>query len=221
MTAPPLRCRNLHCRRPLWRQGASAVRGISMEFDPGRFHAITGTDGCGHNLLLHLLGLLEQPDLGEVLVGDIVATSLEDTARDGLRQENFGFLFPACALLPSLTVLENIAFPVLKTGGLSEADQAEHTLFALQFCGLEDDAQSVTGTLTPERQSLVSFARAIVHRPRVIIAESPTEAETLVALGRRAVDDLGLTVVWGTQTGGQAAAAADRVLSMEDGRLVS
>lgn len=197
------------------------MRGISAGFIAGRFHAITGNEGSGHNLLLHLLGLLERPDHGEVLLDDAVATALDDGSRDSLRQANFGFLFPACALLPSLTVLENVAFPVLKAARCSDAEQAELTLFALRFCGLEDEAESATGPMAPERQAIVSFARAIVHRPRVIIAESPVEADALVALGRRAVDELGLTVIWGTQPGGHAAAAADCVLAMEDGRLVS
>ena len=219
MNAPLLHCRDLECSRPLWREGASHVRGVSAEFTAGSFHAISGTAGCGKNLLLHLLGLLEQPDDGEVWVNETNATTLSPGERDSLRLRNFGFLFPACALLPSLSVLENIAFPVLKAGGTTEAEQAEQTLSALEFCGLEDEAEKQVSRLAPERQAVAAFARAMIHRPPLLLAESPTAEEILVPLARRAVDELGLTVIWGARHNGPAFAAADRRLHMVDGRI--
>jgi ABC-type lipoprotein export system ATPase subunit len=221
MTAPLLHCRDLQCMRPLWREGASHVRGVNAEFAAGHFHAICGSEGCGKNLLLHLLGLLEQPDAGEVWVSETEATNLPAAERDTLRLRKFGFLFPACALLPSLSVLENIAFPVLKAGGTTEAEQAEHTLFALQFCGLENEAEQAVGRLAPGRQAVAAFARAIIHRPPLMLAESPAAEEILVPLARRAVDELGLTVVWGARHDGPAVRAADRTLHMAEGRIAS
>lgn len=219
MNVPPLRCRDLQCVRPLWREGASRVRGVSAEFAAGHFHAICGSEGCGKNLLLHLLGLLEQPDAGEIWIEGDQASALPAAARDALRLRRFGFLFPACGLLPSLSVLENIAFPVLKAGGTSEAEQADRTLAALRFCGLEAEAEKPVGTLAPARQAAAAFARAIIHRPLLLVAESPAAEETLVPLARRAVDETGLTVIWGARVGGPAAENADRVLHMSDGRL--
>lgn len=219
MNARLLHCRDLHCMRPLWREGASHVRGVSTEFDAGQFHAINGASGCGKNLLLHLLGLLEQPDAGEVWVGEKNASALPAAERDSLRLRTFGFLFPACALLPSLSVLENIAFPVLKVGGTTEAEQAEQTLSALQFCGLEDEAEQAVGQLAPERQAVAAFARAMIHRPPLLLAESPAAEEILVPLARRAVDELGLTVIWGARHDGPALRASDRQLRMADGRI--
>ncbi|MBU3665802.1 MAG: ATP-binding cassette domain-containing protein [Chthoniobacterales bacterium] len=219
MNAPMLRCRNLRCRRPLWRAGASQVRGITAEFAAGKFHAIRGDEGCGKNLLLHLLGLLEQPDEGNVWLGNIDTTSLGAEERDSLRLRNFGFLFPACALLPSLSLLENIAFPVIKAGVGDEVLQAERTLLALQFCGMESEADLPVSRLSPERQAVGAFARAIAHRPRVLIAESPAAEELIVPLARLAVDEFGLTVVWGSRGDGPATGAADRVLSMADGHI--
>jgi ABC-type lipoprotein export system ATPase subunit len=217
MTAPLLHCRNLQCMRPLWREGASHVRGVNAQFEAGRFYAICGSEGCGKNLLLHLLGLLEQPDAGEVWVGGTNATILPAGERDVLRLRNFGFLFPACALLPSLTVLENIAFPVLKAGGTTEAEQAERTLAALRFCALEEEAEQPAASLAPGRQAVAAFARAIIHRPPLLLAESPAAEEILVPLARRAVDELGLTVIWGARHDGPAMNAADRALHMSEG----
>jgi len=219
MNAPLLHCRDLQCMRPLWREGSSHVRGVNTEFAAGYFHAISGAAGCGKNLLLHLLGLLEQPDAGEVWVGGTNATILPAGERDSLRLRTFGFLFPACALLPSLSVLENIAFPVLKAGGTTEAEQAGHTLSALQFCGLEDEAEKPVGQLAPERQAVAAFARAMIHRPPLLLAESPTAEETLAPLARRAVDELGLTVIWGARNEGPALEVADRQLRMAEGRI--
>jgi ABC-type lipoprotein export system ATPase subunit len=221
MNAPLLHCRDLECSRLLWREGASHVRGVSAEFEAGRFHAIGGSAGCGKNLLLHLLGLLEEPDAGEVWIGGINATKLSAGERDSLRLRTFGFLFPACALLPSLTVLENIAFPVLKAGGTTEAEQAGQTLSALQFCGLESEAEIPVGQLPPERQAVAAFARAMIHRPPLLLAESPSAEEILVPLARRAVDELGLTVLWGARHDGPGLQAADRTMRMSEGHLVA
>lgn len=219
MTAPLLRCRDLHCMRPLWREGASHVRGVSAEFAPGLFHAISGSEGCGKNLLLHMLGLLEQPDEGEVWLGETNATALPPGGRDTLRLRSFGFLFPSSALLPSLSVLENIAFPVLKGAAATESEQAERTLAALQFCGLENEAELAVGNLPPERQAVASFARAIIHRPPLLLAESPAAEEILAPLARRAVDESGVTVVWGTRPDGPALRASDRILHMSGGQI--
>ena len=221
MSPPLLSCRDLECHRPLWREGASHVAGITADFGAGRFHAVCGPTGCGKRLLLHLLGLLERPDNGEVFVNGAATTTLDEQARDALRQRSFGFILPACALLPSLSVLENLALPVLKTGGATESDQADLTLHALQFCGLEGEADISAGDLDPERAAVAAFARAIVHRPAVLIAESPASDAVLVPLARHAVDQLGLTVVWSGPPEGAAAAAADRVLSVENGRLAA
>jgi len=219
MNAPLLHCRNLQCMRPLWREGASHVRGVSAEFEAGHFYAIRGSEGCGKNLFLHVLGLLELPDAGEVWVGETNTTALAASERDALRLRQFGFLFPSCALLPSLSVLENIAFPVLKAGGTTENEQAEQTLAALQFCGLEAQAGQTVATLTPEAQAVAAFARAIIHRPSLLLAESPGAEEILAPLARRAVDELGLTVVWGARPEGPAIDASDSVVGMADGRL--
>jgi len=221
MTAPLLRCRDLQCVRPLWRAGASRVCGLSADFAEGRFHAISGDDGCGKNLLLHLLGLLEKPERGEVWWGDVATSRLDTAQRDALRQRECGFLFPACALLPSLSVLENIAFPVLKAGEASEREQAECTLQALQFCQLESAAEVAVADLPDETLARAAFARAIAHRPRLLIAESPGAEEALAPLARRAVDEWGLTVVWGSRPDGAATALADRVLAMSEGRWLA
>jgi len=219
MNAPLLHCRELQCMRPLWREGASHVRGVSAEFGAGWFHAISGSEGCGKNLLLHLLGLLEKPDAGEIWVGGTNTTDLPAAELDSLRLRTFGFLFPACALLPSLSVLENIAFPVLKAGRTTEAEQAEQTLAALRFCDLEDDAEAPVCNLPPERQAVAAFARAIIHRPALLLAESPGAEEILVPLARRAVDEIGLTVIWGARHDGPAMNAAERTLRMAEGRI--
>lgn len=219
MNPPLLQCRDLQCRRPLWRAGASVVRGVNADFDAAQFHAISGPEGCGKNLLLHLLGLLEQPDAGEVWLEGTNATAMGQADRDTLRLRNFGFLFPVSGLLPSLTVLENIAFPVIKVGGSSEAEQAEQTYLALQFCGLENDAETPVGQLEPSRQAIAAFARAIIHRPRVLIAETPCAEEALVPLARRAIEETGLTVIWGARPDGPAAREATRVLSMFQGQV--
>lgn len=219
MPSHVLHCHDLHCSRPLWREGASLVRGVDAGFTEGEFTSVCGPEGCGKNLLLHLLGLLEQPESGEVHLDGINATALPAGERDALRQRGIGILFPSPSLLPSLSVLENIAFPVLKAGGANESEQAAQTLAALQFCGLEGEADRAVDALDPSRRAVVAFARAIIHRPRVLIAECPPAEDLLVPLARRAQKDIPMTVIWSTSDHGAAAAAADRVLHMDHGML--
>lgn len=219
MAVPLISCRELRCSRPLWRAGASRVLGADADFESGMFYAIAGDPGCGHDLFLHVLGLLEKPDEGRVWLGGTECTALDDAERDELRQANFGFLFPAPALLPSMSVLENIAFPVLKTGPRDEDRQAEQTLRALLFCGLDAEAEIAVGCLPPDRHALAALARAIAHRPRILIAESPPGEAVLAPLARRAVDEFGLTVIWSTGGNGPAQRAADRTLRMSEGRI--
>ena len=213
-----LRCCHLQCTRPLWREGASQVLDATATFVEARFHAICGADGCGKNLLLHLLGLLVPPDGGSIFLGDHEVTRLPAAEIDQLRPKHFGFLFPSCALLPSLTVLENIAFPILKAGG-EENEQTTRALDALRFCSLETEADHPVTALPAPRRAVVAFARAIAHRPPLLLAESPAAEETLAPLARRAVDELGLTVIWGARPGSPAAICADRLLFMNHGTL--
>lgn len=217
--APLLHCQDLCCRRPLWRSGDSRVHRVSAAFEAGRFHAVCGPPNCGKNLLLHLLGLLETPDAGEVLLRGASTTALTESERDAMRQRHYGFLFPASTLLPSLSVLENIAFTVLKAGENDEAQQAEMTLNALRFCGLENEADQPVSKLPPARRAAASFARAIAHRPLVLIAESPPDENILVPLARRAVEDLRMTIIWSTGMDSPACLNADRVFMMQDGRI--
>lgn len=153
------------------------------------------------------------------MVGQEIVGELSVTARDTLRQREFGFLLPSCALLPSLSVLENIAFPILKSGRFSDNEQGERTLFALEFCELGQEAETPVGELPQAKQAATALARAIIHQPNILIAESPAAEEILVPLVRRAVDQWGLTVVWGARSGGPACTAADRRLAMAKGQL--
>lgn len=178
-------------------------------------------EGCGKNLLLHLLGLLELPDDGDIVLRGENTGAWTATQRDTIRQQHYGFLFPSAALLPSLSVLENIAFSVLKAGVYDEKQQAALTLAALQFCALENEAECLVAELSSERQAVTAFARAIAHRPLLLIAESPPEEKTLVPLAQRALEELGITVIWSTEMGNPATLVANHILTMNEGKLMA
>lgn len=214
-----LACEDLVCERPLWRCGPSSVRGVSTAFEPGCLHAIVGPEGCGKNLLLHTLALLEKPDAGEVWINGRATSALSAAQRDELRQREFGCLFPASGILPALSVLENIAMPLVKDLTDTTPAAREATMTALEFCGLTACAGEAAGDLDPPQQPLVAFARAIIHRPRLLVAESPADESLLLPLAARAVREFGLTVLWA----GDSVAlerCADRVIRMESGRLL-
>jgi ABC-type lipoprotein export system ATPase subunit len=166
-----LEARNVNCARQLLRDETSVVRGVSLSIEPRTLTLLSGPDGCGKNLLARLLGLLETPDAGEVLFHDKPTAALGDAARAELRARHFGFVFAEPFLLPSMTVVENIAMPLFRVSALNAHDAGERTASLLDFTGLAGDAGSTVGEMQPARQQVVALARALAHEPEVIVVE--------------------------------------------------
>ena len=132
-----LACRNLSCRREQWlNSGPSRFEDLTLEFVDGEVCGVTGAEGSGKGLLLNVLGLLEAPDEGEILVENQIVTGRTDAEIRLLRNEAFGFLFNHSYLLPSFSVAENVATPLFRICGGEASDALERTMDALNFCGI-------------------------------------------------------------------------------------
>jgi putative ABC transport system ATP-binding protein len=206
-------------------KGVTAVRAldsISADFAAGVFTAIMGPSGSGKSTLLHCLAGLDRLTEGRVLIGDVDLGSLDDKAMTLLRRERVGFVFQAFNLIPTLTAQENVLLPLTLGGKKPERAWVEELVRSL---GIADRLGHRPAELSGGQQQRVATARALVTRPDLIFADEPTgnldsrSASELLTQIRRAVDEYHQTVVMVTHDP-RAAAYADRVLFLADGRLV-
>ncbi len=196
-----------------------ALAGVDAAFPRGGFTAVMGPSGSGKSTLLHCLAGLERPDAGTVAVEGRPITGLAEPALTRLRARAFGFVFQSFNLLPSLTAGENITIGQRLSGLPRDEAWHDHLVDSL---GLADRLGHRPSELSGGQQQRVAVARALVHRPSVLLADEPTGnldsrsgAGVLEAL-RRAASDHGQTVVMVTHDP-VAAARADRVLMLRDG----
>lgn len=199
------------------------IRDLSLELEPGVMLAVTGESGSGKSTFLHLVGGMEPPDAGQILVGGEPIWSLpaEELAR--FRNRTVGFVFQFHHLLPEFTALENVMFPLLLRG-TPMRDARERAQELLAELGLEGRAHHQPGELSGGEQQRVALARALVGQPRLLLADEPTcnlDARTAEAVHRLLADvheRFGLTSVIVTHNP-ELAAVCHRQCRLEDGRL--
>ncbi|MGS2647304.1 MULTISPECIES: ATP-binding cassette domain-containing protein [unclassified Streptosporangium] len=200
-----------------------ALRGVDVSFSTGAFTAIMGPSGSGKSTLMHCLAGLDTVSGGQVRIGDVELTGLNDRQLTMLRRERIGFVFQAFNLLPTLTAEQNIRLPLEISGRL--ADPALFDL-VVETVGLRDRLGHRPSELSGGQQQRVAVARALISRPQVIFADEPTGnldsrsgAEVLSFL-RTSVRELDQTIVMVTHDP-VAASYADRVVFLRDGLVVS
>ncbi len=205
--------------------GDTAVRaldGISVEFPARHFTAIMGSSGSGKSTLMHCLAGLDGLTSGRVFLGDVELGSLSDRQLTLLRRQRIGFVFQAYNLLPMLTAKENITLPIDLAGARADAEWVDTVIDTL---GLRDRLSHRPSALSGGQQQRVAVARALASRPQIIFADEPTgnldsrSGGELLGFMRRAVDDLGQTVIVVTHDP-VAAGHADEVVFLADGRIV-
>jgi putative ABC transport system ATP-binding protein len=200
-----------------------ALAGIDLAVAEGEMVAIMGPSGSGKSTLLHILGALDRPDEGRVEIAGRRYDDLGDRELTELRGDVFGFVFQFFNLLPTLTASENVLLPAL-VNGERPGRRAARVDELLSMVGLADRAAHLPTELSGGEQQRVAIARALLREPTVVLADEPTgnldsaSGATVMALLRRVVDD-GQTVVMVTHDP-SAAALADRVVFLRDGRIV-
>jgi ABC-type lipoprotein export system ATPase subunit len=200
-----------------------AVQNVSMTLASGDFIAVMGRSGSGKSTLLNLLTGLESPTSGQILFEDRDLTNLDEEELALWRREHIGLVFQSFHLIPTLSALENVAFPLYPTK-LSTSERHQRAAARLEQVGLADRARHRPGQMSGGEQQRVAIARALVNRPHLIFADEPTgnlDSQTsgeVLQLLRRLNTDENLAILVITHDP-EVAAAADRVLRMNDGRL--
>ena len=199
-----------------------ALRGVSLGIEAGRMTAIMGPSGSGKSTLMHLLAGLDTPTQGSVVVDGIEITKLSEKKLTQLRRDTIGFVFQFFNLLPMLTAEENVTLPLEIAGKKVDREWLEELLDAV---GIASRRTHRPAELSGGQQQRVAVARALVTKPKVLFADEPTgnldsqSSKELLKLLRRSVDEWGQTIVMVTHDAG-AAAMADRILFIADGRIV-
>ena len=207
-------------------EGAAAVTALAdvdLTVRQGEFVAVTGPSGCGKSTLLNLLGGLDRPTSGEVLVHGERLAGASEARRARLRRSEVGFVFQFFNLIANLTVADNVELPAL-LAGVPAREARRRAAELLERLGLEETAPRVPGDLSGGQQQRVAIARALINRPSVLLADEPTgnldtaAAREVVAVLRERHAD-GQTIVLVTHDM-RVASAAQRVVAMRDGRIV-
>jgi putative ABC transport system ATP-binding protein len=200
-----------------------AVDDVSLSIAMGEFVALAGPSGCGKSTLLHLAGAMDRPSSGRIVFAGTTLETLSDDELTRLRRERIGFVFQFFNLLPTLTVIENIALPLLLAG--IDPRESEHRGRALATrVRLEHRASHYPQQLSGGEMQRCALARAIAHQPALVVADEPTgnldsqNGGLVLSLLRELHDDTGVTILLATHAA-EVAAAADRVVRMRDGRV--
>lgn len=202
-----------------------ACDGIDLELRTGELLAVRGASGAGKTTLLNLLGVLDRPTSGRVWIGDIDTTGLSEGELALLRRDALGFVFQSFGLIPVLSARENVELP-LRIAGVDPGERDERVAGALAMVGLAAHAEQRPAELSGGQQQRVGIARAIVARPRVLIADEPTgqldsrTAATIMDLLGELAHGQGLATIISTHDP-LLVARADRVLEIHDGRIVA
>lgn len=199
-----------------------AIDHTDIRVEPGEFAAVVGRSGSGKSTLLHMLGGLDRPDSGKVLVEGRDIFRLKDDRLAVFRRRKIGFIFQSYNLVPSLNVWENIVLPIGLDG--RKVDR-EYVMDIVRKIGMSDRLHALPGTLSGGQQQRVAIARALASRPAIILADEPTgnlDSRTeieVVSLLKHCVTEYGQTLVMITHDE-TIAQMADRMIVIEDGKVV-
>lgn len=198
---------------------------INLQVHRGEFVALTGHSGSGKSTLLYLLGILDKPTSGQVLIAGEDASRLNDDERAALRNSKLGFVFQFHFLLPEFSVLENVMVPMLRRG-VPDAKARAMAMDALNYLGLHELSKRRPSELSGGQQQRVSIARAIAGKPTLLLADEPTgnldskNAELVMAQFETLNREQGTTLIMVTHDPAFATRASRQVI-LKDGKIIS
>ena len=202
-----------------------AVNDVTLEFNEAEFAAIVGPSGSGKTTLLNLIGGLDMPSSGEIIIDGTNLSNLKSSQLIDFRMRNIGFVFQAYNLIPVLTAKENVEF-IMNLQKWSRKERDERTFELLKAVGLFDRMNSRPSKMSGGQQQRVAVARALASRPKFVLADEPTanldsiSATTLLEIMEKLNHEEKITFIFSTHDA-RVVKMAHRVITLEDGRVVS
>ncbi len=201
-----------------------ALNGVTLTIESGEFTSLVGPSGSGKTTLLQLIGCLDQPTSGSVVINGIETTGLNRNQRADLRKGTIGFVFQFFALIPTLTAYENVEMPLL-LNGKSAAERRRRVMELLEAVGMADRANNRPDQLSGGQQQRVAVARALATDPKLILADEPTanldteNGEQVMEIMKKLNKETGATFVFATHDP-RVIKYANRVVTLQDGVIV-
>jgi putative ABC transport system ATP-binding protein len=202
-----------------------AINGITLEFQEAEFAAIVGPSGSGKTTLLNLIGGLDMPTSGKIIINGTDLSKLKSSQLIDFRMRNIGFVFQAYNLIPVLTAKENVEF-IMNLQKWSRKERDERTFELLKAVGLFDRANSRPTKMSGGQQQRIAVARALASRPKFVLADEPTanldskSAATLLEIMEKLNHEEKITFIFSTHDA-RVVKMAHRVITLEDGKVVS
>lgn len=202
-----------------------ALRDINLEIRPQRFTVISGASGSGKTTLLNLIGCIDRPDSGEIVIAGQAVNTMSDNALSDYRCKHLGFIFQNFNLLPVLNAYENVEYPLI-LAKIPAAQRKRRVLALLDAVGLADRAKNRPGQLSGGQRQRVAIARALAPSPELVLADEPTanlDSQTgkeIIALMRKMQRELAVSFVFSSHDP-QVMAEADDAIVIRDGRVMS
>ncbi len=204
----------------------TALNGVSIEIQPGEFVAMMGPSGCGKSTLLYILSTMDTDYTGDLLIDGISMKGRSEAELALVRNEKIGFVFQFHYLLNEFSVLRNVMIPGLKLGHFSQQELEHRAMEKLRIFGIEDQALKKPNQLSGGQKQRVAIARALINDPLIIMGDEPTgnldkkNSQIVFDLFRKISGELGQTLLIVTHDM-EFAQATDRVIEMEDGRILT
>lgn len=218
-----LRVRDLTRTYRLGKVDVTALIGITLQVEKGEFVAITGPSGCGKSTFMHLIGCLDKPTSGDIYIGNVKVSTLDDDALASIRNKMIGFVFQAFNLLPRLSAEKNVELPLYYYGVKKELRE-QKALEMLETVGLKNRATHRPTEISGGERQRIAIARALVNNPTIMLADEPTgnldtkTSEDIMKVFQQ-LNDKGVTIIVVTHEP-DIVKFTKRVVRLRDGQLI-